>query len=216
MADVPSLHGQHILVTAGPTHEPIDPVRYLANRSSGKQGFAIAGALAALGARVTLVAGPVTLPTPAGVDRIDVETAVQMAEAVEATLPVDAAVMVAAVADWRVEGAAQKIKKGADTPVLKLVENPDILATLARSPQRPRLLIGFAAETEQVIAHATAKRQRKNVDWIVANDVSGDVMGGSANTVHVITETGTESWERMPKDAVAERLAARIAAALLE
>jgi len=216
VADVPSLHGQHILVTAGPTHEPIDPVRYLANRSSGKQGFAIAGALAALGARVTLVAGPVTLPTPAGVDRIDVETAVQMAEAVEATLPVDAAVMVAAVADWRVEGAAQKIKKGADTPVLKLVENPDILATLARSPQRPRLLIGFAAETEQVIAHATAKRQRKNVDWIVANDVSGDVMGGSANTVHVITETGTESWERMPKDAVAERLAARIAAALLE
>jgi phosphopantothenoylcysteine decarboxylase/phosphopantothenate--cysteine ligase len=216
VADVPSLHGQHILVTAGPTHEPIDPVRYLANRSSGKQGFAIAGALAALGARVTLVAGPVTLPTPAGVDRIDVETAVQMAAAVEATLPVDAAVMVAAVADWRVEGAAQKIKKGADTPVLKLVENPDILATLARSPQRPRLLIGFAAETEQVIAHATAKRQRKNVDWIVANDVSGDVMGGSANTVHVITETGTESWERMPKDAVAERLAARIAAALVE
>jgi phosphopantothenoylcysteine decarboxylase/phosphopantothenate--cysteine ligase len=216
VADVPSLHSQHILVTAGPTHEPIDPVRYLANRSSGKQGFAIAGALAALGAQVTLVAGPVTLPTPAGVERIDVETAVQMAEAVEATLPVDAAVMVAAVADWRVEGAAQKIKKGADTPVLKLVENPDILATLARSPQRPRLLIGFAAETEQVIAHATAKRQRKNVDWIVANDVSGDVMGGSANTVHVITETGTESWERMPKDAVAERLAARIAAALLE
>jgi phosphopantothenoylcysteine decarboxylase/phosphopantothenate--cysteine ligase len=215
VADVPSLHGQHILVTAGPTHEPIDPVRYLANRSSGKQGFAIAAALAALGARVTLVAGPVTLPTPAGVDRIDVETAVQMAEAVEATLPVDAAVMVAAVADWRVEGAAQKIKKGADTPVLKLVENPDILATLARSPQRPRLLIGFAAETEQVIAHATAKRQRKNVDWIVANDVSGDVMGGSANTVHVITETGTESWERMPKDVVAERLAARIAAALV-
>jgi phosphopantothenoylcysteine synthetase/decarboxylase len=190
-------------------------VRYLANRSSGKQGFAIAGALAALGARVTLVAGPVTLPTPAGVDRIDVETALQMAAAVEATLPVDAAVMVAAVADWRVEGAGQKIKKGADTPVLKLVENPDILATLARSPQRPRLLIGFAAETEQVIAHATAKRQRKNVDWIVANDVSGDVMGGSANTVHVITETGTESWERMPKAAVAERLATRIAAALV-
>ena len=215
MADVSSLHGQHILVTAGPTHEPIDPVRYLANRSSGKQGFAIAGALAALGARVTLVAGPVTLPTPAGVDRIDVETALQMAAAVEATLPVDAAVMVAAVADWRVEGTAQKIKKGADTPVLKLVENPDILATLARSPQRPRLLVGFAAETEQVIAHATAKRQRKSVDWIVANDVSGDVMGGSANTVHVITASGVESWERMPKDVVAERLAARIAAALV-
>jgi phosphopantothenoylcysteine decarboxylase/phosphopantothenate--cysteine ligase len=210
------LQGKHILVTAGPTHEPIDPVRYLANRSSGKQGFAIAGALAALGARVTLVAGPVTLPTPAGVDRIDVETALQMAAAVEATLPVDAAVMVAAVADWRVEGAAQKIKKGADTPVLRLVENPDILATLARSPKRPRLLIGFAAETEQVIAHATAKRQRKNVDWIVANDVSGDVMGGSANTVHVITEAGTESWDRMPKDKVADRLAARIATALAD
>jgi phosphopantothenoylcysteine decarboxylase/phosphopantothenate--cysteine ligase len=210
------LQGKHILVTAGPTHEPIDPVRYLANRSSGKQGFAIAGALAALGARVTLVAGPVTLPTPAGVDRIDVETALQMAAAVEATLPVDAAVMVAAVADWRVEGAAQKIKKGADTPVLRLVENPDILATLARSPKRPRLLIGFAAETEQVIAHATAKRQRKNVDWIVANDVSGDVMGGSANTVHVITEAGTESWDRMPKDAVADRLAVRIATALAD
>ena len=210
------LQGKHILVTAGPTHEPIDPVRYLANRSSGKQGFAIAGALAALGARVTLVAGPVTLPTPAGVDRIDVETALQMAAAVEATLPVDAAVMVAAVADWRVEGAAQKIKKGADTPVLRLVENPDILATLARSPKRPRLLIGFAAETEQVIAHATAKRQRKNVDWIVANDVSGDVMGGSANTVHVITEAGTESWDRMPKDAVADRLAMRIATALAD
>lgn len=210
------LQGKHILVTAGPTHEPIDPVRYLANRSSGKQGFAIAGALAALGARVTLVAGPVTLPTPAGVDRIDVETALQMAAAVEATLPVDAAVMVAAVADWRVEGAAQKIKKGADTPVLRLVENPDILATLARSPKRPRLLIGFAAETEQVIAHATAKRQRKNVDWIVANDVSGDVMGGSANTVHVITEAGTESWDRMPKDAVADRLAVLIATALAD
>lgn len=214
MADGLTLAGRHVLVTAGPTHEPIDPVRYLANRSSGKQGFAIAAALAALGARVTLVAGPVTLPTPAGVDRIDVETALEMAAAVEAALPVDVAVMVAAVADWRVEGAAQKIKKGGETPVLRLVENPDILATLARSARRPRLLIGFAAETEHVLEHAAAKRARKSVDWIVANDVSGDVMGGATNTVHLITQTGVESWERMPKDAVAARLAKRIAAAL--
>jgi phosphopantothenoylcysteine decarboxylase/phosphopantothenate--cysteine ligase len=210
-----ALAGKHILVTAGPTHEPIDPVRYLANRSSGKQGFAIAGALAALGARVTLVAGPVTLLTPAGVGRIDVETAVEMQAAVEAVLPVDAAVMVAAVADWRVESAGQKIKKGAGgPPVLRLVENPDILATLAASPQRPRLLIGFAAETEHVLEHAAAKRARKNVDWIVANDVSGDVMGGAANAVHIVTADGVESWERMPKDAVAARLAEKVAAAL--
>lgn len=209
------LDGTHILVTAGPTHEPIDPVRYLANRSSGKQGFAIAAALARLGARVTLVAGPVTLATPAGVTRVDVETALEMEAAVEAALPVDAAVMVAAVADWRVESTAQKIKKGAGgPPTLHLVENPDILAGLARSPRRPRLLIGFAAETEHVIDHAAAKRVRKRVDWIVANDVSGDVMGGAANTVHIVTAAGVESWERMPKDAVAERLAERIAAAL--
>ncbi|WP_340054685.1 phosphopantothenoylcysteine decarboxylase domain-containing protein, partial [Pseudomonas sp. JAI120] len=161
----------HILVTAGPTHEPIDPVRYLANRSSGKQGFAIAAALAARGARVTLVAGPVTLPTPPGVTRIDVETALEMAAAAEAALPVDAAVMVAAVADWRVDRTAQKIKKGPDgPPTLRLVENPDILATLAASPLRPRLLIGFAAETERVTEHATAKLTRKRADWIVAND----------------------------------------------
>lgn len=209
------LRGKHILVTAGPTHEPIDPVRYLANRSSGKQGFAIAAALAALGAQVTLVAGPVTLPTPGGVDRIDVETAREMAAAVDATLPVDAAVMVAAVADWRVEGVAQKIKKGAEAPVLRLVENPDILAMLASNPRRPELLIGFAAETEKVIAHATAKRLRKQADWIVANDVSGDVMGGAANTVHVITAVGVESWPEMPKDMVAQRLAERIASTLL-
>lgn len=209
------LRGRHILVTAGPTHEPIDPVRYLANRSSGKQGFAIAAVLAALGARVTLVAGPVTLPTPGGVDRIDVETAREMAAAVDATLPVDAAVMVAAVADWRAEGVAQKIKKGAEAPVLRLVENPDILAMLASSPRRPALLIGFAAETEKVIAHATAKRLRKQADWIVANDVSGDVMGGAANTVHVITAAGVESWPEMPKDMVAHRLAERIASTLL-
>lgn len=209
-----TLAGKHILVTAGPTHEPIDPVRYLANRSSGRQGFAIAEALAKLGARVTLVAGPVTLPTPAGVDRVDVETAVEMAEAVTRALPADAAVMVAAVADWRVDGTGQKIKKGVIPPTLHLIENPDILAGLARSPERPGLLIGFAAETEHVIEHATAKRQRKAVDWIVANDVSGDVMGGTANAVHLITAGGVESWERLPKDEVAARLAARIAAAL--
>lgn len=209
------LDGKHILVTAGPTHEPIDPVRYLANRSSGKQGFAIAAALALRGARVTLVAGPVALPTPAGVERIDVETALEMAAAVEAALPADAAVMVAAVADWRVEGVAQKIKKGAETPVLRLVENPDILATLARSPNRPALLVGFAAETERVVEHATAKRLRKGVDWIVANDVSGDVMGGDANSVHIVTANGVETWARMPKDQVAGLLAERIATALL-
>jgi phosphopantothenoylcysteine decarboxylase/phosphopantothenate--cysteine ligase len=205
----------HILVTAGPTHEPIDPVRYLANRSSGKQGFAIAAALAARGARVTLIAGPVTLDTPPGVTRIDVETALEMEAAVVAALPADAAILVAAVADWRVERAGQKIKKGADgPPVLHLVENPDILAGLARSPHRPRLLIGFAAETEHVIDHAAAKRLRKDVDWIVANDVSGDVMGGAANTVHIVTAAGVESWERMPKATVAERLAERVLAAL--
>jgi len=209
-----TLAGKHVLVTAGPTHEPIDPVRYLANRSSGRQGFAIAAALAQLGARVTLVAGPVTLPTPPGVDRIDVETAREMASAVAAALPADAAVMVAAVADWRVEGAGQKIKKGVVPPVLHLVENPDILATLAKSPDRPKLLIGFAAETEKVIEHASAKRLRKGVDWIVANDVSGDVMGGAANAVHIVTADGVESWERLPKEEVARRLADRIAAAL--
>lgn len=209
------LSGQHILVTAGPTHEPIDPVRYLANRSSGRQGFAIAEALAALGARVTLIAGPVTLATPPGVTRVDVETAREMSAAVDAALPADAAVMVAAVADWRVESTGQKIKKNGAPPVLHLVENPDILAGLARSPQRPRLLIGFAAETEKVIEHATAKRARKNVDWIVANDVSGDVMGGSANTVHIVTADGVESWEKLPKDEVAKRLAARIAERLI-
>ncbi|PZO73763.1 MAG: bifunctional phosphopantothenoylcysteine decarboxylase/phosphopantothenate--cysteine ligase CoaBC [Sphingomonas taxi] len=208
------LAGRHVLVTAGPTHEPIDPVRYIANRSSGKQGFAIAAALARLGARVTLVAGPVTLATPPAVDRIDVETAREMADAVDHALPADAAVMVAAVADWHVESAAQKIKKGDATPTLTLAENPDILATLARSPHRPRLLIGFAAETEHVLEHATAKRVRKQADWIVANDVSGDVMGGADNSVHLVTATGVESWERLPKEAVAARLADRIADAL--
>ena len=209
------LTGRHIIVTAGPTHEPIDPVRYIANRSSGKQGFAIAGALAALGARVTLVAGPVALPTPRGVDRIDIETAREMAAAVAAALPADAAVMVAAVADWRVAPSDQKIKKGADgPPVLRLVENPDILATLARSPKRPRLVVGFAAETEHVLDHARTKLAKKGADWIVANDVSGDVMGGDANSVHIVSTDGVESWDRLPKGDVAKRLADRIAAAL--
>jgi phosphopantothenoylcysteine decarboxylase/phosphopantothenate--cysteine ligase len=209
------LRGKHVIVTAGPTHEPIDPVRYIANRSSGKQGFAIAGALAALGARVTLIAGPVALPTPQGVDRVDVETALQMTAAVDTALPADAAVMVAAVADWRVEASSQKIKKGANgPPTLRLVENPDILATLARDPRRPRLVIGFAAETEHVVDHARAKLAKKRADWIVANDVSGDVMGGDANSVHIVSADGVESWERLPKDDVATRLANRIAAAL--
>ena len=208
------LAGRHALVTAGPTLEPIDPVRYLANRSSGRQGFAIAEALAMLGARVTLVAGPVALSTPAGVDRIDVGTAHEMAAAVQAALPADVAVMVAAVADWRVETAPQKTKKGEAAPALQLVENPDILTTLARSPIRPRLVVGFAAETERVVEHAIAKRARKGADWIVANDVSGDVMGGDANAVHLVTPDGVEDWPRLPKEAVATRLAARIAAEL--
>jgi phosphopantothenoylcysteine decarboxylase/phosphopantothenate--cysteine ligase len=208
------LKGRHILVTAGPTHEPIDPVRYIANRSSGKQGFAIAAALAELGARVTLVAGPVTLPTPPGVTRIDVETAREMADAVTAALPADAAVMVAAVADWRVEAAAQKLKKTVGAPALSLVANPDILAELAASPDRPRLLIGFAAETEQVIDHATAKRARKGADWIVANDVSGDVMGGDTNRIHLVTADGVEDWPPLAKPDVARRLAQKIADAL--
>ncbi|PCD01667.1 bifunctional phosphopantothenoylcysteine decarboxylase/phosphopantothenate--cysteine ligase CoaBC [Sphingomonas spermidinifaciens] len=208
------LSGKHILVTAGPTHEPIDPVRYVANRSSGKQGFAIADACAQLGARVTLVSGPVALPTPAGVTRVDVETAREMADAVGAALPADVAVMVAAVADWRVEAAGQKLKKGAGAPALSLVPNPDILADLGASPHRPRLLVGFAAETERVLDHAAAKRAAKRADWIVANDVSGDVMGGEANTVHLVTETGVESWPHAPKAVVARRLAQRIADAL--
>ncbi len=213
------LAGRHLLVTAGPTHEPIDPVRYIANRSSGKQGFAIAGALAALGARISLIAGPVSLPTPPGVNRIDVETAREMAAAVDAALPADAAIMVAAVADWHVvaaDAANQKIKKRADgiPPSFALAENPDILATLATSPRRPRLLIGFAAETQDVVNLAKAKRMRKGCDWIVANDVSGDVMGGANNSIHLITAEGVESWTTLPKDQVATRLADRIAQAL--
>lgn len=209
-----SLAGAHVLVTAGPTHEPIDPVRYIANRSSGRQGFAIATSLARLGARVTLVAGPVDLPTPGGVTRVDVETALEMRQAVEQALPADAAVMVAAVADWRVDAAEQKIKKGEGSPALALIPNPDLLAELARSPRRPRLLIGFAAETERIVEHAQAKLARKGCDWIVANDVSGDVMGGAANAVHLVTASDVESWPRAPKEQVADRLARRIADAL--
>jgi phosphopantothenoylcysteine decarboxylase/phosphopantothenate--cysteine ligase len=209
-----TLAGRHIIVTAGPTHEPIDPVRVIANRSSGKQGFAIAGALAALGAEVTLVAGPVALATPAGVRRVDVETAAQMAEAVDAALPADAAILVAAVADWRVEASASKLKKADGPPALRWAENEDILARLARSPERPRLLVGFAAETANVVEEATAKRVRKGSDWIVANDVSGDVMGGEANEIHLITADGVESWSRTSKADVARRLAERIADAL--
>jgi phosphopantothenoylcysteine decarboxylase/phosphopantothenate--cysteine ligase len=210
------LFGRHVLVTAGPTHEPIDPVRYIANRSSGKQGFAIAAAAAELGARVTLVAGPVNLPTPPGVDRIDVETAREMAAAVKASLPADAAVMVAAVADWRTSNVAEeKIKKrGSAPPVLMLTENPDVLGMVSGSPQRPRLLIGFAAETENVLANAAEKRKRKATDWIVANDVSGDVMGGAANTVHIVTSAGVESLPEMPKEDVARALVERMADAL--
>lgn len=208
------LSGRHVLVTAGPTHEPIDPVRYIANRSSGRQGYAVAAALAALGARVTLVSGPVALPPPAGVARVDVETAQDMANAVAAALPADAAVMVAAVGDWRPSASAQKLKKGEAPPTLALSENPDILAMLAASPRRPRLVVGFAAETERVVEHAVAKRTRKGADWIVANDVSGDVMGGEMNAVQLVTADGVESWERMSKDEVARRLAQRIADAL--
>jgi phosphopantothenoylcysteine decarboxylase/phosphopantothenate--cysteine ligase len=189
----------------------------LANRSSGKQGFAIAGALAELGARVTLIAGPVNLAAPAGVKRVDVETALQMRQALKAALPADAAVMVAAVSDWRVDASLRKIKKSnGKPPELPLVENPDLLAELASSSARPRLLIGFAAETEDVIENGKAKRERKGCDWIVANDVSGDVMGGDANEVHLITAAGVESWDRLSKADVAKRLALRIGTELGE
>ncbi|HEX8365875.1 MAG TPA: bifunctional phosphopantothenoylcysteine decarboxylase/phosphopantothenate--cysteine ligase CoaBC [Allosphingosinicella sp.] len=208
------LAGRHVIVTAGPTHEPIDPVRVIANRSSGKQGFAIAEALAREGARVTLVAGPVALATPPGVARIDVETAAEMDAAVAAALPADAAVLVAAVADWRVTPAQAKLKKADGPPRLDWTANPDILARLAQSPQRPRLLIGFAAETADVAAEARAKRERKGCDWILANDVSGDVMGGDRNAVHLITADGEEAWGDAPKAEIARRLAAKVADAL--
>jgi len=211
------LAGRHALVTSGPTHEPIDPVRYIANRSSGKQGHAIAAALAALGARVTLVSGPVTVPDPAGVAVHRVESAREMLAACEAALPADIAVCAAAVADWRPENAGvQKLKKqpGAAPPAIAMALNPDILATLAAHAQRPHLVVGFAAETEHVIRHAQEKLTRKGCDWVVANDVSGDVMGGAENTVHIVTRSGVEDWPRMAKNDVAARLAARIAEAL--
>lgn len=210
------LTGRHVLITAGPTYEAIDPVRYIANRSSGKQGFAIAAAAAAAGARVTLVSGPVHLPTPRGVERVNVESARDMAAAVKEALPADVAVMVAAVADWRPHDySSEKIKKrGSAPPAIRLTENPDLLATLSGSTERPRLLIGFAAETENVIPNAKEKRTRKGADWIVANDVSGDVMGGEANRVHIVTEKKVEHLDEMPKDEVARALVERIINAL--
>jgi phosphopantothenoylcysteine decarboxylase/phosphopantothenate--cysteine ligase len=214
------LLGRRALVTSGPTWEPIDPVRFIANRSSGKQGHAIAAALAALGAETVLVSGPVAEPDPAGVLVVRVETARQMLAACEAALPADIAVCAAAVADWRVaDEAGQKMKKtGSGPPGLALVENPDILATLSRQAEnRPRLVVGFAAETEHVIAHATAKRLKKGCDWIVANDVSPGtgVFGGADNTVHLIGGEAAESWPALSKTEVAARLAARIAEAFI-
>jgi phosphopantothenoylcysteine decarboxylase / phosphopantothenate---cysteine ligase len=208
------LAGRRAIVTSGPTHEPIDPLRYITNRSSGRQGHAIAAALAAAGAEVTLVSGPVVLQTPTGVSLVPVETAREMLAAVERALPADIAVMAAAVSDWRAaEAAARKIKKSeAGPPALSLAENPDILAALARHPQRPALLVGFAAETDEVIANARAKLARKGCDWIVANDVSPDtgIMGGEVNEVHLVTRAGVEDWPRMTKEAVAEALVERI------
>ncbi len=214
------LAGHHVIVTSGPTHEPIDPVRYIANRSSGAQGTALAAALRDLGARVTFVTGPAMVPPPAGVDVVAVGTAAEMLAAVAAALPAEAAVFAAAVADWRVRNAsASKMKKDGSgrPPVLEFAENPDILATVARmGAGRPRLVVGFAAETDDVVAHARAKRARKGCDWIVANDVRPvtGIMGGGENAVTLITEEGAEDWPRLPKDEVARRLAARIAAAL--
>ncbi|MHB2266702.1 bifunctional phosphopantothenoylcysteine decarboxylase/phosphopantothenate--cysteine ligase CoaBC [Aliihoeflea sp. PC F10.4] len=215
------LAGKRIIVTSGPTHEPIDPVRYIANRSSGKQGHAIAAALARLGASVTLVSGPVSIPDPAGVETVHVETARQMKEAVEAALPADAGIFVAAVADWRVDAeTSEKIKKvaGEGAPILKMAENPDILATIGRHAQRPRLVIGFAAETQSVLDHARAKLQKKGADLIVANDVSvsgatsaGGIMGGSKNRVTILSPDGADDWPELTKDEVAERLAHLIA-----
>ena len=213
------LSGKRVLVTSGPTHEPIDPVRYIANRSSGAQGAAVARALAALGAEVIFVTGPADVPPPDGVQVVPVETAQQMSDAVDAALPVDAGVFAAAVADWRVASASdQKLKKSRDgLPTLEFAENPDILKRVAQMDQgRPPLVVGFAAETDNVVDHATAKRARKGCDWIVANDVSPatGIMGGSENAVTLISEDGAEEWPRMAKDQVAQKLAARIADAL--
>lgn len=215
------LAGRHILVTSGPTHEPIDPVRYIANRSSGAQGTAIAAALRDLGANVTFVTGPASVPAPKGVRVVRVETAAQMLAAVQAALPAEVAVMAAAVADWRVANASgSKMKKdgSGQAPALEFAENPDILALVSKGDARPRLVVGFAAETDQVETYAAAKRLRKGCDWIVANDVSPatGIMGGSENAVVLISEAGSEVWPRMAKDAVARRLADRIAAALAD
>jgi phosphopantothenoylcysteine decarboxylase/phosphopantothenate--cysteine ligase len=209
-----ALKGVRALVTAGPTREPVDPVRFLANHSSGRQGYAIAEALARAGAETTLVSGPVTLAPPQGVKVMRVTTAREMLAACEAALPADVLVMAAAVADWRPDIAANsKIKKTSDrvVPLIKLVENPDILATLSAHAARPRLVIGFAAETDDVVANAVAKRGRKGADWIIANDVSGDVFGGARNRVHLVSDAGVEDWPDMTKDEVGARLAARIA-----
>jgi phosphopantothenoylcysteine decarboxylase/phosphopantothenate--cysteine ligase len=212
-----ALAGRKALVTSGPTHEPIDPVRYIANRSSGKQGHAIAAALARLGAATVLVSGPTAEPDPPGVTVVRVGTAREMLAACEAALPVDAAVCAAAVADWRPEEAAQKLKRKGAPPALKLVENPDILARLsAPGKHRPRLVIGFAAETENLIENARAKRAKKGCDWILANDVSAasGTFGGDLNTIHLIDGSGVEDWPPLSKREVAERLAQRVAAAL--
>ena len=216
---VKPLKGLRAIVTSGPTHEPIDPVRYIANRSSGRQGHAIAAALAKAGADVTLVSGPVSIPDPQSVSTVRVETARQMLDAVENALPADIAVMVAAVADWRTLGESdQKMKKkaGSGPPMLELTENPDILRTVGHHDKRPRLVVGFAAETEKVEVHARAKLERKGADWIVANDVSPrtGIMGGERNAVKLLTRDGVEAWPDLPKDEVAARLVARIAEAL--
>ena len=220
-ASAGALAGKHVLVTSGPTHEPIDPVRYIANRSSGKQGHAIAAAAAAAGAIVTLISGPVNLPDPPGVSVIHVETAREMLTAVEKALPVDVAIFAAAVADWRVASGAskQKLKKapGRATPELALTENPDILSSIAhRKSQRPKLVIGFAAETENVTANAREKLKRKGCDWILANDVSPatGIMGGDMNTIELVTASGVEPWPPQSKEDVAAMLIARIATAL--
>ncbi len=209
------LQGRHVLVTSGPTHEPIDPVRYIANRSSGKQGHAIARAAAQLGARVTLVSGPVTIPDPPGVEVVRIETALQMLRAVEQSLPADIAVFAAAVADWRTASEArQKLKKSGGKPTLDLIENPDVLASVGKMRTgRPRLVIGFAAETSSIASEAARKRKSKGADWIVANDVSAErgVFGGDANTVHLVTAAGIEDWPTLSKDEVARRLLQRAA-----
>ena len=214
------LAGKRAIVTAGPTAEPIDPVRYLSNRSSGKQGYEIARALAKLGCEVTLVSGPTALPAPAGVTRVDVETAREMLAACQAALPADLAVCVAAVADWRPaqEGAVKIKKTGEGPPPIALVENPDILATLSQAgPQRPRLVVGFAAETNDVEAYAQAKLAKKGCDWIVANDVSvAGTMGGDDNAVSIVTKVGVERWDRTAKSEVATKLAERMAQELTE